>query len=196
MRKLTSLAAAGVLALVVVGPAAAAPPERFQDDTIFSIFPDTDNGVVVFWNMTRDAYCDWEASDFDGPPPTGNAIAVRSHATPTGPVIFSYYGTAPLELWTLDAGADLSGPCQDTDDSSAPWATGSAHARYTDNDLDHRGSIDAGLRRTDSYGERGEGKVVDADGGTWTYGWHWRTVADSEGNARDVVPGHGVLSGG
>ena len=196
MRKLTSLAAAGILALVAAAPASAAPPERFEDDTIHSIFPDPDNGVVVFWNMARDAFCDWEASDFDGPPPTETAIAVRLRSTPTGPIIFSYYGTAPLELWALDEDADLSGPCQDTDDSSEPWATGSAHARYTDNDLDHPASLDAGIRRTNTFGERGEGKVVDADGGTWTYGWHWRVNFDGKGVDREVVPGRGHLSGG
>jgi hypothetical protein len=196
MRKVAGLVGAIAVLLALAAPVSAAPPEQSEDTSIFSIFPDPDNGIVVFWNISRDAYCDWEASDFDGPPPTDTAINTRLHFTPTGPIIFSYYGTAPLELWTLDEDADLTGPCQDTDDSSEPWATGSAQARYTDNDLDHPASLEAGLRRTNTFGERGEGKVVDGDGGTWTYGWHWRVNFDGNGDSREVVPGRGHLSGG
>ena len=46
MRKVTSFAAATILTLGLVAPAAAAPPER-GEEFIWSIIPDEDHGLVA-----------------------------------------------------------------------------------------------------------------------------------------------------
>lgn len=187
MRKLSAITAAALILLTMAVPVSAAPPER-GEDAIFTIFPDPNNGLVVFWNISRDDYCAWEASDFDGDPPVAGLIAVRLNSTPTGPIVASYDGSGPLELWALDADAELTGPCEDTDDSSAPWASGGAQSRYTDNDLDHGASIDAGLRRTNAFGDRGQGSVTDADGQAWSFSWLTHVLGDANGDFRELVP--------
>jgi hypothetical protein len=187
MRKSLAAAATAVLVLAMAGPVSAAPPER-SEDLIFTIFPDLDNGVVAFWNITRDDYCAWEAGGFDGDPVVAGPIAVQLVSTPTGPIVASYNGSGPLELWTLDEDAELTGPCDDTDDSSDPWASGAAQSRYTDNDLDHNASLDAGLRRTNAFGDRGQGTVWDADGHAWSFSWLTRVLFDGNGEFREVVP--------
>ena len=187
MRKLLATAATAVLFLAMAVPVSAAPPER-SEDTVFTIFPDTEHGLVVFWNITRDDYCAWEASDFEGPPPVAGLVPFKLVSTPTGPIVASYNGSGPLELWTLDENAELTGPCEDTDDSSDPWASGAAQSRYTDNDLDHNASLDAGLRRTNTFGDRGQGTVWDADGHAWSFSWLTRVLFDGNGEFREVVP--------
>jgi hypothetical protein len=194
MRKPAAVIAALALLLTVAAvPVSAAPPERSQDP-IFLIFPDLNYNYVVFWNITRDDFCAWQASDFEGEPPVTQLIPAQFNETPTGPVIFSWSATSHIELWTLDEGADLSGPCQDTDDSTAPWAVGTAHAANTDNDLFHGDSVDAGLNRTDSYGDRGEGTVSDASGDAWHYSWVFRALNDRNHVYREVVPLRSVLT--
>jgi hypothetical protein len=194
MRKPAAVIAALALLMTVAAvPASAATPERSQE-SIFLIFPDLNHDLVVFWNITRDDFCAWQAGGFQGEPPVTQLVPAQFNATPTGPVIFSWSATSHLELWTLDAGADLSGPCQDTDDSTAPWAVGTAHAANTDNDLDHGASVDAGLNRTDSYGNRGEGTVWDASGDAWHYSWVFRALNDRNHVYREVVPQRSVLT--
>lgn len=78
----------------------------------------------------------------------------------------TYGGTSSLELWMLDEDADLSGPCQDTDDQAGPWATGTGDVKGRDND------VDVSLTRTNSFGERLTGTVVDIDGNTWQFSGH------------------------
>jgi hypothetical protein len=178
----------GLAALLALSaaPAAGAPPERVEEP-VFQIFPDEENGLVVFWNITRDDYCAWEASDFDGDPPVVSLITVTYLTLPTGPVILQSRGVSHLELWTLDEGADLSGPCQDTDDSTEPWATGTAAVTANDNDLDHFVSLEAGLKRTNSFGGGGRGTVTDGDGATHHYSFTFRALGDNTGGFRDVV---------
>jgi hypothetical protein len=175
-----------------VTPAFAQPTE--EEVAVFSIFPDTRHDLVVFWNITRDGYCAWEASGFEGEPPVIELVSARENELPSGVVIASYEATRPLELWRLDEGADLSGPCQDTDDSSEPWATGSARDSSNDNDVFHSDSVEAGLNRTNAFGDRGQGRVVDDTGTSWHFSWVFRAVIDKEDNFRDVVPNHTTLS--
>ena len=162
-----------LMTLALVGataaPALAAPPEQ-TDEPIFNLYPDLTYGLVVFWNITRDAYCAWEAGGAVGDPPVIEPVTTSSHQVQSGAIMVTWQAERPLELWTLDEGADLSGPCQDTDDSTEPWATGSAMARSTDNDLEVSGS------RTNSFGGSGRGTVWDADGNAWQYGFVFRAV--------------------
>ena len=55
------------LTLGLVALATAAPPER-GEEFIWSIILDQEHDLVAFWNMTREAFCEWEASDFEGDP--------------------------------------------------------------------------------------------------------------------------------
>jgi hypothetical protein len=193
MRKLTSLAAAGILTLGLVAPASAAPPER-GEEFLWSIFLDQKHGLVAFWNMTRHDYCEWEASDFDGEPSVDHLIPIMLVFEPTGAIKTSWGDTAPLELWALNEDADLTGPCEDTDDSNSPWAAGSAKNMGTDNDLGNDESVENGLFRTNSFGQRGNGSVTDGDGGTWRYGWTFHAVFDNDLEFRAVVPFSTVLA--
>jgi hypothetical protein len=195
MRKLMSLAAAAVLTLGLVAPASAAPPER-GEEFIWSIILDQEHDLVAFWNMSREAFCEWEASDFEGDPPVDHLIPIMLVFEPTGAIKTSWGDVAPLELWALNEDAPLTGPCEDTDDSESPWATGSALNIGTDNDLDHPASVENGLRRSNSFGEHASGSVTDADGQTWRYGWTFRAVGDNDGDFRDLVPFRTVLAPG
>jgi len=193
MRKPSAIIAAlAMLLMLAVTPASAQPSQ--EQVTYFSIFPDPSHQLVVFWNISRDDYCAWEASDFQGDPPVTKLITATFNETPTGAVIGRIHSTSSLELWTLDEGADLSGPCQDTDDSSAPWATGSALVTATDNDLFHDESFEAGLHRSNAFGERGQGTATDASGDTWGFSWVFQGLTHGADDFREVVPHHTVLT--
>jgi hypothetical protein len=187
MRALRASILALGLALATVAPASAVAPERFEEP-IFVVFPDLKYELVVFWNITRDDLCDWAADDFEGEPPVTQLVPVLFNETASGSVVVNWSATSHLELWALDADADLSGPCDDTDDSAAPWATGSAHVRYTDNDLFVSGT------RTNSFGDRGQGKVQADDGSSWHYSWVFRALIDRDDEFRAVVPDRTNLS--
>ncbi|CAN5824526.1 hypothetical protein BH24CHL6_BH24CHL6_00030 [soil metagenome] len=180
MRAFRASLLALILALAVAAPVSAAPPERFEEP-IFFIFPDLNYGLAVFWNITRDDFCAWQESDFDGPPPVTRLVNVQFNETANGAVVVRWAATSSLELWALDADADLSGPCPDTDDSSAPWAAGSAHVKSNDNDLFVSGS------RTNSFGDSGKGTVTDAAGGSWHYSWTFHALIDRDFEFRAVV---------
>jgi hypothetical protein len=173
MRKLLTVALAMAL-LVLAVPLQAAPPETIEEP-VFFIFPDFEYGLAVFWNVTREEFCDWEDSGFAGPPPAGSLIEVTYKETGQGAIVQSFRATGHLELWTLDDDASLEGPCQDTDDQTAPLAVGEARVALNDNDLEASGT------RTNSFGDRGQGKVIDGDGGRWHYSWVFHALIDKDG---------------
>ena len=181
MRRLAALMGSMALLLTMAVPVSAAPPERFEAP-FWLIFPDVDDQVVVFWNMTRDDFCAWQESDFEGEPPVDTLISGTEHVTGSGAVHQRWSGSAHFELWTLNEDAPLTGPCEDTDDSTEPWAVGSGSASSRDNDLFHFDSIQMGLHRTNTFGTRGRATVEDADGQMWTYDWnvHYHTDKHDE----------------
>ena len=174
MRRLIGIFAALSLLLTSVGPAAAAP--QILMEPLFLNWPDLTQGKVVFWNITREDLCEWEAGGFVGAPPVLSLVRSTYNETPTGAVVASFRATAHIELWQLDADADFSSPCADTDDSTAPWATGTSHAVGTDNDLFHFDSVQMGLYRSNAFGDRGQGTLQDTDGGMWHYSWSFHVV--------------------
>lgn len=162
-RRAAGLAAlVALLASAVASPAAAAPPSRIEVD-VFIVALDLEHELVVFWNISRDDLCEWEAGGFVGPAPVTTLIPAREHVVSGDVLMATYGGTSALELWMLDADADFSGPCQDTDDQAGPWATGWAHLRGRDND------VEVSLSRTNAFGEQMAGTVVDVDGNTWHF---------------------------
>ena len=184
---LVVLALLSTLLTLAVTPASAAPPVREEAD-FFVITLDLEHELVVFWNISRDDFCEWEASEFEGPAPVQQLIPAQFVETGQGALVGVGGGVSTLELWALDEGADLSGPCQDTDAQAGPWAVGTANWTINDNDIEVSGT------RTNSFGERGRGTVVDAAGNTWHYSWHIRLVADRAGEFR-VVSEQFTLSG-
>ena len=179
--------AAGFTALALlfaIATPASARPQTF-DEPIFSVVPDVAHEIVAFWNISRDAYCAWEADGFDGPPPVTENVSGQFQALPGGAVVGRFTASRSLELWRMDADATLSGPCEDTDDSSAPWAVGSARVSSTDNDVLHGENVD-GVVRAQSLGEIGIGTVVDSDGETHRYVWGFRAVNGPDGSFRAV----------
>ena len=182
------LALLSMLMTLAVAPASAAPPVR-EDVDFFTIPFDPEHELVAFWNISRDDYCAWEASNFEGPAPVEQLIPATFVETGKGAVVMHGDGVSTLELWALDEGADLSGPCQDTDAQDGPWAVGTAHWTRNDNDLDVSGT------RTNAFGERLRGTVVDAAGNAWHFSGHFRAVIDRDGEFR-VVSEQFTLSGG
>ena len=187
MRKFFAAAGALALLIAVAGPASAGSVERFEDPGFNTIFPDVENQLVVFWNITRDDYCAWEAGGFVGDPPIEAPVSVQIVTTPTGALVFRWNAVRHFELWTMNEDAPLTGPCEDTDDSTEPWAAGSGRWMGNDNDLDHNGSVEAGLYRTNSFGDRGLATVVDVEGQTWAYNWVFCGVYDKNLDFRPVV---------
>jgi hypothetical protein len=190
MRKLVAAAGALLLVMALATPASAGRAARFEDPGLFSIFPDVENQLVVFWNITRDDYCAWEAGGFVGDPPIDAPVTVQVVESPTGALVLRWSADRHFELWTMNEDAPLTGPCEDTDDSTAPWAVGTGHMSNNDNDLDHDGSVALGLYRTNSFGDRGQATVVDADGVMWSYQWVFRGVYDKNLDFRPVVDFH------
>jgi len=180
MRAFRSILIVLLLVLAVQAPASAEPPERTEAPWI-NVFVDDEHQLVVFWNITRADYCAWAESGFTGTPPVDRLIPTQFIETANGAVVVKFSATSTLELWALDADADFSGPCADTDDSSVPWAVGSAHVTANDNDLFVSGS------RTNSFGDRGRGTVWDASGAGWRYSWTFRTLTDRDFESRAVV---------
>lgn len=178
-RRLLVLIAA--VTLLVAGlPAQAAPPETVEEPISF-FFPDPDHGVAVFWNTTRNDVCVWWDGGQVGPPPAQQPVEVKWNELPGGVVVVSFQAERYLEIWRLDDDADLSGPCTDTDGQPGPMATGSARVGSNDNDLMVSGT------RTNSFGERAQGRLVDDEGAIWHYWWTFHAHIDHEGQFEVIV---------
>lgn len=173
------LALLSMLIMLAASPASAAPPEREEVDA-FTIVLDPEHELVVFWNISRDDFCAWEATDFEGPAPVERLIPASFVETGKGVLVMLAKGVSTLELWALDEDADLSGPCQDTDAQEGPWAVGTARWTRNDNDLDVSGT------RTNAFGERIRGTVVDGAGTRWHFSGHVRLVINRDGEFRVV----------
>jgi len=185
MRRVLVVAAAFLAAIVAAAPAHADPPEQ-AEEPIFGVFPDLENGFAVFWNITRGDYCAWQASGFAGSAPVIQLVPATRHEAGQGAVVTSYNATRPIELWVLDSDAAIEDPCSDTDDQSAPWATGAVHVTYTDNDFF------VSMTRMNVFGDRGRGTVFDADGAAWHYSWTTRLQLDQDGEFRVVVDNYNL----
>lgn len=158
---------AALLVITIAAPAQAddQPGEVFEEP-IWLMWPDVENGVAVFWNITRDGFCAWEAGGFEGPPPVIELIPARGLFLESGRLLGSWHATRPLELWTLDDDVPpLIGPCEDTDDQDGPWASGSAYAEAHDDD------VFSSHLRTNTFGDRGSGVVYDDAGTAYDFSW-------------------------
>lgn len=172
-RAIALLGATTLLLTIAVVPAQADPPEQ-SEEPIMTLFLDDENHMAVFWNVTRDDFCAWEAGGFDGPPPVQELVPAAAHETGQGAVVGTWRATRHLELWDVSEVAEPSGPCEDTAGLSGPWATGYGASAGNDNDLDVSGT------RTNSFGDHVQGTVQDGDGGQWHYSSHFRAHIDRD----------------
>ena len=157
MRPFKATATLLALALAAVtAPLQADPPDEV-DVPEFFIFPDFENELLVFWNIAALDFCDWADSGYDGPPPVADDVSVRIVPTGKGASTATYHTTGPLELWPLGATCDEPG--------DGPWAVGDAMVSASDNDLTLQGP------RTNTWGDRAQGTVVDVEGRDWHYSW-------------------------
>lgn len=171
-RSLAALAIASIALTTVAGSAQAAPPER-SEEPIFELFPDFDNGVAMFWNITRDGFCNWADGGFAGPPPVIELIPASVRETgPSGELVAQYRGTSSVEVWLINDPENPVNPCVDTEGQDGPFASGEAMGQGNDNDLDNVGS------RRNSFGVRGQGTVTDINGDDWHLNWTFRSQCD------------------
>lgn len=173
-RVLALLGAVTLLMTLAVVPAQADPPEQ-ADVPFIVLFPDFEHDVAVFWNISRDDFCAWLADGAQGEPPAIEPVSASFHETGQGAVVGSYQATRPLELWVINDPANPVGPCEDTAGQDGPLAIGHAKVTSNDNDLDVSGT------RTNAFGDRGRGTVVDGDGGQWHYSWNFTATIDQNG---------------
>jgi hypothetical protein len=172
-----------IVALLLIAsavPAHAEPPEVLEEPIVL-IVPDTTYDLAVFWNITRADFCAWEAGGFLGSAPLQELVEVMLKETGKGALVASFQATRVMELWHLDADADLSGPCEDTDDQAAPAAVGTAQVGMNDNDLFVSGT------RTNAFGIRGQGRLVGDDGSRWNYSFTFRARIDRQGTFNAMV---------
>lgn len=185
-RRALTMLLAGMLAAVMIAPAAAAPPDRFEEPFTI-LFPDFENELVVFVNTDRAAYCTPEVVQWENdliawleggqvgePPPEPvfpdgfDGISVQAKQTGQGAIVALVKGSdLNLELWNIDSEENrpLVGPCTDTDDDGSFFAAGTVSFQSNDNDLFGSGT------RGNSFGDQGKGDVTDADGNEYSYSW-------------------------
>jgi hypothetical protein len=181
-RVLALAAAAAMLFTLTAVPAAQADPPAEFNDPIFTLNLDSENWLAIFWNITRDDFCDWVAGGEVDPPPVQDLVPAMGHAAgPDGVFMGTYHATRYLELWNIDDPDNPIGPCEDTAGQDGPWATGYATVTAHDNDLF------VSLTRANAFGETGTGTVYDGDGTAWHYSWTIKLKIDKNGEFRVVA---------
>lgn len=157
--------------MFAAAPAAADPPERFEEPFAF-VFPDFEHGVWVFSNIDRDFVCGDGEVGFLG---TGHFQAVEVNDALV--LRIQVFGS-PTWLHPIvgEPGPDFN-PCDNADPEAA--FIGSVDARANDNDGPNQG------RRANSFGDRARGVVYDADGLAYQYGWTFRIVFPPDANFDD-----------
>ena len=109
-----------------------------------------------------------------GPPPEATATEpegvqpVPVQVTDTGQgaiVALAAADSVPIEIWPMDPGAQLAGPCTDTDEAAGPLATGTSTYRITDNDAFGSDT------RANSFGNRGHADLTSATGEPLAFSW-------------------------
>jgi len=175
--------AAGALAMsltTTAGTAAAIPPHAEDVAPLLAVFPDLDNGLVGYLNTTREEWCAWEAGGSAGAPPLlKDASPAWERVTGTGEVSGNARDELHLELWPLDADAELVSSCEDTSDATGPFATGRADVRAAELALegdDGRGAW---------FGRLGfNADLTGTEGGRYRYHVYYMELVDAKGRVR------------
>jgi hypothetical protein len=176
--------AAGALTLplaATANPAAAIPPHAEEIAPLLAVFPDFDNRLVGYLNVTREGFCAWEAGGAVGEPPLLKpASPAWARTTGTGEVSGVARDELHLELWPMDADAAGMSSCEDTSDATGPFATGRADVRASDRAVfdtdDGQGAYVADMTF--------HAVLTGADGGRYRYHLHVIQVDDGNGTVR------------
>jgi hypothetical protein len=174
--------AAGALLAASATPAIAVPPHAEPDPGVLAVFPDLDNGLVGYLNLTRADFCVWEAGGFAGPPPTLGSVSSWVRVTGTGEVSGNARGELHLELWPLDDDFALESSCEDTSDATEPIAVGRADVRASQMPLDDDDGLGAWLGK---IGFRAD--LTGSDGSRYRYHGHAIELYDGKGNVRQLT---------
>jgi hypothetical protein len=183
-RLMISILAGGLMAAMLPGVVAAAPPDK--SEIPFTIqHLDLENGLVTFGNRDRDEYCTPAVIQFEKDiafwidnggafpnepafPAGSKPIPVQTKATGKGAIVASARGSGlSVELWTRDNDPPLVGPCTDTDDEGSLFAAGTMRFQGKDNDFDVSGT------RGNAFGDQGKANVT-GDSGKYMYSWLFR----------------------
>jgi hypothetical protein len=126
--RVAAVAVLGCLAPALLPtPASAVPPQAEEIATLASIFPDFDNDLIGFLNISREDFCAWIDDGAEGPPPLKDPVSPAwVHERGDGGIGAVATDTLYLELWRLDDGAPAEDACADTSDSTAPLGVGTA----------------------------------------------------------------------
>ena len=160
------LACVSMLGAVLAAPSSAGPPEDFELDDYFILFPDTNVNRSVFINITAEDFCAW---DGESPPPVvDDAVPATLNVTGSGDAVGSIDTDLYIELWEFDENpSPLIGPCEDIQEQleagTGPWATGVARWKAKTNNLFESEP------RSNTFGDRTTAVVTDQEGDTWTY---------------------------
>lgn len=193
MRRIGALLIAVSLAAMSAGLTLANPPsssgivDRLVVTDAFGVFPDFNNELWVFADVTREDFCEWLATDPEGPPPDIGLTPtdIQLVTTPPGAIVALIQpGNVPLALHAMVPGAPVH-PCAGSE--TIAWAEGSARVIVTDNDIEVSGG------RANAFGSQGAGSVTDAAGGAWHYSFHDRFLVTKQGEFR-ILSSHTVLS--
>jgi len=176
---------ATTLMVVAAVPAIAAPPSesgvvvRIADDEGFGIFPDVENGYWVFSNVTRDAFCLWFDNMETEPPPTNEDADDVMLVFASDAVVISVHAGGPTALHAFAGDGPGDDPCSGSEEESA--LTGDVKVHVNDNDGPNEG------KRANSFGDRGQGTLTDADGNLYHYSWSFRGLWNPEGTEFRVL---------
>lgn len=182
--------AAGALTLslaTTANTATAIPPHAEDIAPLLAVFPDFDNRLVGYLNITREGFCAWEADGFAGEPPLLVAASPAwAHVTGTGEVSGTARDELHLELWPMDADAAGASSCEDTSDAIEPFATGDADVRASDRGVDGtddgRGAYVARMAF--------HAVLTGSDGSRYGYHLHVKEVFDGKGRLRHLDSAH------
>lgn len=183
MRTAAALVAGGlpVSLAVTAPPVSAIPPHAEEIAPLLAVFPDFDNRLVGYLNVTREGFCAWEAGGMVGEPPLLNpASPAWTRTTGTGEVSGIAMDELHLELWPMDADPNGESSCEDTSEAIGQFASGRAEVRATDRGLD--GSDDGHGAYVADMAFRAV--LAGSDGSRYRYHLHVIQVNDGTGTVR------------
>jgi hypothetical protein len=156
MRRRTVVLMALLIVLTAI-PAKAGPPTVVEWPVVLTGV-DFDEGIVTFWNITRDDLCDWFEGGMVGERRIEAPLPLSLKETGQGALVATMRAERITEVWHLGEGANI---CAATAGQSGPLASGRGLLVMTDNDFDVSGT------RANAFGLTLKARMTGADGSTW-----------------------------
>ncbi len=183
MRRLLALTGATLMLMAIAAPVSADPPPesgavvRIVDDEGWGVFPDFVNGYWVFSNVTRDDFCEW-FNDMEGVPfPTNQSPDLVHLVFASDALLINVDAGGPTALHEFAGEDPFINPCDGSDPEAA--LTGDVKVRVNDNDGPNQG------KRANSFGNRGQGTLYDANDDAYRYSWNFRAIWPPDENFPD-----------